>query len=56
VGIGVLVEVRWGRREVVVVGGVGRMPYFADTLGFERRRRSLFELLVELLVCYCQRC
>ena len=52
-GIGVLAEVRWGCREVVVVG---RMPCFVDMLGSERRRRSQVELLVEFLACYCQRC
>jgi hypothetical protein len=52
VGIDVLAEVRWGRREIVV----GQMPCFVDMLGSERRRRSLVELLVELLACYCQRC
>jgi len=43
-GIGVLAEVRRGCREAVV-GGVGRMPCFVDTLGFERRRHSLLEFL-----------
>jgi hypothetical protein len=52
-GIALLAEVRWRCREVVV-GGVGRMPGFVDTLGSERRRRSLLDLLVELLARHCQ--
>jgi len=44
-----IVEVHWRRRGVVVVGSVGQMPCFVDTLGSERRRRSLLDFLVELL-------
>ena len=52
-GIGVLAEVHWRRREVVVAG-VDQMPGSVDTLGSERRRRSLFDFLVEVLARHCQ--